>query len=291
MELSPGRQLREAIAGGTLRLFGAPNALVARLIESAGLESCYVSGAALSAGVLALPDEGLFTLSELAQQVAFLARRVDIPLIVDAQAGFGGPINVRRTVMELEAAGAAAIQLNDQLLPKPCGRQSDESLADADTMCGKLRAAVDARRDRDLVIIARTDARSAAGLDDALDRARQYVRAGADWILPEALRDLDEFATFSRQIDAPLVANLAEFEQSPLLTYEELAKLEYAAVLYPVTLLRVGMRAMEAALHVMLDEGSQESILDLLQTPEELDDLLDYHAIEARDRRHMQGES
>jgi methylisocitrate lyase len=147
-------------------------------------------------------------------------------------------------------------------------------------MCAKLRTAAAARRDRDLVLIARTNARGTGGLDEALRRARRYQRAGADWILPEGLNDLEEFATFAREIEAPLVASLAEFGATPLLPYDELAELEYAAVLYPVTLLRVGMRAMEAALHVLLDEGSQESLLDLMQTDDDLNDLLDYRESE-----------
>src|SRR4051812_19784292 len=163
---SPGKLLRDTVADSTIQVPGAFNALAARLIEAAGFEAAYLSGAAFSAGTLALPDVGLFTLTELAQQTTYLTRSVEIPIIVDADTGFGEPLNVHRTIVELEAAGAAAIQLEDQRLPKRCGHLSGKSLVEADEMCTKLRAAVAARTDADLVIIARTDARGVISFDD-----------------------------------------------------------------------------------------------------------------------------
>jgi len=273
---SPGRRLRQLVERDTIQVPGAPNALIGRLIERLGFEAAYLSGAALSAGVLALPDVGLFTLTELAQNAAWLARAVQIPVIVDADTGFGDTVNVERTVRELESAGVAAIQLEDQVLPKRCGHLSGKSLVTADEMCAKIRAAAGARADSDLVLIARTDARGVTDLDDALSRARRYLDAGADWIFPEALVSREEFARFADEIDAPLVANMTEFGKSPLLALDELAELGYAAVLYPVTALRVAMKAIEAALATIADEGTQTSLLDLMQTREELYDLLDY---------------
>jgi methylisocitrate lyase len=287
MEISPGKALRQAADEGTLQVFGAPNALVGRMLEAAGMQACYLSGAALSAGVLGLPDVGLLTLTELVQQAGYLTRSVNIPVIVDADTGFGAAIHVERTVIELEAAGVAAIQLEDQQLPKRCGHLSGKSLVDTDVMCGKLRAAAEIRNDADLVILARTDARGVVGLDEAVERAQRYLEAGADWIFPEALRSVDEFEQFAKRVRAPLVANMTEFGQSPLLAYDDLVDMGYAAVLYPVTLLRVGMRAMEAALHVLLDEGSQEGLLDLMQTREELYELLEYEDFEQRDRHYF----
>lgn len=289
MTNSPGKRLREAVADSCLQVPGAPSALVGRLIERMGFEATYLSGAAFSAGVLGLPDVGLFTLTELAQQTAYLTRGVSIPVIVDADVGFGEALNVERTIRELEAAGAAAIQLEDQLLPKRCGHLSGKSLVSPEAMCAKLRAAAAARRDPDLVIIARTDARGVDGFDAAVSRARQYLAAGADWIFPEALADKDEFERFAREIEAPLVANMTEFGKSPLLTLDELADLGYSVVLYPVTALRVAMKAIEAALAVIASEGSQESVVDLLQTREELYDLLGYKDFEERDRAHFGG--
>jgi methylisocitrate lyase len=259
---------------------------VARLIERCGYDAMYLSGAAFSAGVLGLPDVGLFTLTELAQQTNYLTRACALPLIVDADTGFGEALNVERTVVELEAAGAAAIQLEDQQFPKRCGHLAGKSLVEPEAMCAKLRAAAGAKADPDLVILARTDARGVTSIDDAIERAKSYLEAGADWIFPEALQSKDEFEQFSRAIEAPLVANMTEFGKSPLLSLEELADLGYSAVLYPVTLLRVSMKACEAALNLLATEGTQGDILDLMQTREELYDLLDYDAFEQRDRSH-----
>jgi methylisocitrate lyase len=284
---SPGQRLRDLVAEATIPVPGAFNALSARLIEHTGFEAAYLSGAAFAAGALALPDVGLFTLTELVQHTASIARSVELPLIVDADTGFGEAVNVERTVRELEAAGAAAIQLEDQRLPKRCGHLSGKSLVPADEMCAKLRAAAAARRDPALVIVARTDAPGVDGLEAAIERGQRYLEAGADWLFPEALASREEFARFADEVSAPLVANMTEFGRSPLLSLEELADLGYSAVLYPVTLLRVAMKAVEAALELLGDEGSQASLLDLMQTREELYDLLDYHDYEARDRRYF----
>ncbi len=258
-----------------------------RLIEEAGFSAIYLSGAAFSAGVLALPDIGLFTLTELAQQLSYLTARVTIPVIVDADTGFGDTANVERTVKELERAGAAAIQLEDQVLPKRCGHLSGKSLVSTDAMCAKLRAASGARADDATVILARTDARGVEGFDPAVERARRYVAAGADWIFPEALATSAEFQAFAKAIDVPLVANMTEFGKSPLLTFDELADMGFRVVLYPVTLLRVAMKAAEAMLGILAAEGSQQELLDSMQTRQELYDLLEYDSYEERDREYF----
>jgi methylisocitrate lyase len=286
---SPGKALRQAVADACIQIPGAPNALAARLIERMGFEAMYLSGAAFSAGVLALPDVGLFTLTELAQQTRYLTRACEVPLIVDADTGFGDVVNVERTVEELEAAGAAAIQLEDQQLPKRCGHLSGKSLVDTEAMCAKIRAAVASRRDENLVIIARTDARGVADFDEAVARAHAYLAAGADWIFPEALQSQEEFSRFAQLIEAPLVANMTEFGKSPLLTLEQLGEFGYAGVLYPVTLLRVAARAMEAALALVGSEGIQTELMDVMQTREELYDLLGYDEFEERDREYFGG--
>jgi methylisocitrate lyase len=286
---SPGRVLRELVADSTIQVPGVFNALVARLAQQSGFDALYLSGAAFSAGTLAMPDVGLFTLSELTAETARLCRSVSVPLIVDADTGFGEAIHLERTVRELEVAGAAAIQIEDQRWPKRCGHLSGKSLIEPAEMCAKLRAAAAARQDPSLVLVARTDARGVDSLDDAIDRTKAYLEAGADWIFPEALANRDEFERFADEIDAPLVANMTEFGKSPLLSLEELADLGYAVVLYPVTLLRVAMKAVEAALAVIADEGSQSSLLDLMQTRQELYDLLDYSDYEQRDRQYFNG--
>src|SRR4051794_27258386 len=284
--MSPGKQLRELVAESTIQVPGAPSALFARLIERCGYDAIYLSGAAFSAGILGLPDVGLFTLTELAQHTTYITRACGLPLIVDADTGFGEALNVERTVIELEAAGAAAIQLEDQQFPKRCGHLSGKSLIESAAMCAKLRAAAEARVDPDFVIIARTDARGVTNIDDAIDRAKRYLDAGADWIFPEALQSKEEFEQFARAIDAPLVANMTEFGKSPLLMLDELDELGYSVVLYPVTILRIAMKAAEAALNVIAVEGTQADILDLMQTRDELYELLDYQAFEQRDKRH-----
>ncbi len=291
MSTSPGKLLRAAVEESTIQIPGAFNALVARLVERQGFDAAYLSGAALSAGDLAVPDVGLFTLSELAEQTARIARAIEIPLIVDADTGFGAAVNVERTVRMLETAGAAAIQLEDQCLPKRCGHLSGKTLVSVEEMCAKLRAAADARHDPELVLIARTDARGVESIDDAIGRAKAYLAAGADWIFPEALETRDEFDRFSREIDAPLLANMTEFGRSPLLTLEELAGLGYAGVLYPVTALRIAMKAVEAALAVLDQEGTQAELLDLMQTREELYDVLEYDDYERKDREFFGGEA
>jgi methylisocitrate lyase len=288
---SPGQLLRQAVADSTIQIPGAFNALTARLIEQAGYDAVYLSGAAFSAGSLALPDVGLFSLTELTAETARMSRSVKIPIVVDADTGFGEAIHVERTVRELEAAGAAAIQIEDQQLPKRCGHLSGKSLVEPAEMCAKLRAAAAVRDDSELVIIARTDARGVTSLDDAIYRSQAYLAAGADWIFPEALTDRGEFEKFADEVDAPLVANMTEFGRSPLFTLDELADLGYAAVLYPVTMLRIAMKGVEAALAVLADEGSQAAILDMMQTRQELYDLLGYAGYEARDRRYFGGEA
>ncbi len=289
-QLHPGHQLRGAAAQKTLAIPGAFNALVARLAEQTGFQAVYLSGAAFSAGTLALPDIGLFTLSELVQQTTWITRRVGLPVVVDADTGFGAAVNVERTVIELEAAGAAAIQLEDQQLPKRCGHLSGKSLVEVDEMCSKIRAAAGARRDPALVILARTDARGVEGFEAAIDRARRYVEAGADWIFPEALGDAEEFARAAREIPAPLVANQTEFGQGPLLPLAKFQDWGYAGVLYPVTLLRLAMHAVREGLDTLTREGGQQTVLDRMQTRQELYDLLGYTDYEARDRAYFRGE-
>lgn len=288
--MTPARQLRHLVAEQTIQVPGAPLPLMARLMEQCGYDAVYLSGAALSAS-LGLPDLGLITLTELVEQTRCLTRVCGLPLIVDADTGFGDVLNVERTVSELEAAGAAAIQLEDQEFPKRCGHREGKRLVPAEVMCAKLRAAASARSNPDTILIARTDARGVTGLGDAIERARRYLAAGADWVFPEALLNADEFAAFATAIEAPLVANMTEFGQSPLLTLDELAEMGYSIVLYPVTLLRVAMKAAEAALHLIASEGTQRELLDLMQTREELYELLDYAAFEERARASQQAGS
>lgn len=261
------------------------------MIEQMGFQAAYLSGAAFSAASLAIPDIGLFTLSELTEETKRLTRRTELPIIVDADTGFGEPINVARTVEELESAGAAAIQLEDQQLPKRCGHLSGKTLVSAEEMMAKIRAASSARSDASLVILARTDARGTDGIEAAIDRAKRYVDAGADWIFPEALANREEFQRMAAEVPVPLVANMTEFGKSPLLPLSELSELGYAAALFPVTLLRLAMQTIQDALGTIRDQGSQATLVDQMQTRQKLYDLLGYTDYEASDRSYFSGES
>jgi len=284
---TPGEQFRSALEHPPLVLPGVFNALVARMAERAGFRAVYQSGAAMSAVVAALPDVGLFTQTEFAQQARYLTQAVTIPVISDADTGFGAALAVERTVREFESAGLAGLHLEDQDLPKRCGHLSGKTLVSAEDMASKIKAAVHSRSDSSFVIIARTDARSVEGLPGAIKRAQRYAQAGADLIFPEALQSADEFEHFASQISIPLLANMTEFGQSPLLTAEELAQLGFAAVLFPVTLLRSAMKAVEQTLAQLHFTGTQAAALETMQTRSELYDLLNYQGYEARDQAYF----
>ncbi len=288
---SRGARLRAAWTAQPIMIPGAFNALTAKIAERLGFEAVYLSGGALAAGWAGLPDVGLLSVSEFAEQAAVLARATSLPLLCDADTGFGEPVNVERTVRLYEDAGAAGLHLEDQVLPKRCGHLSGKTLVDPATMVAKVRAAVAARRDSDFVIVARTDARSVEGFDAALSRARAYVAAGADMIFPEALESEEEFARFAQSLDAPLLANMTEFGRSPLLSFEQLAALGYRAVIYPLTALRAAMYAAERTLEHLREHGTQRDLLGQMQTRARLYDLLGYTAWEARDRTYFSGKS
>jgi len=279
-----GAALRQAATRETLGIVGAPFALAGKLVEQAGFDAIYLSGAAFAAGSLGVPDIGLFSRDQLVEQTRILARAVSIPLVVDADTGFGGPREVEETVRLLEEAGAAAVQIEDQpggmtAGGKRCGHLAGKEVVAAEAMGERIAAAAAGRRDSATVIIGRTDARSVLGLDECLRRLHAYRAAGADWLFPEALATRDEFARVGGEFAAEgtvLMANMTEFGVGPLVSIPDLAACGFAAVLYPVTLLRLAMKAMEAGLAVLAAEGTQESLLDLMQSREELYDLLDY---------------
>ena len=284
---SPGARLRAAWADRPIMIPGAFNALTAKLAERLGFAAVYLSGGALSAGWAGVPDIGLLTSTEFAEQAATLARATTLPLLCDADTGFGEAMNVERTVRLFEEAGAAGLHLEDQVLPKRCGHLSGKGLVDPDTMVRKIRAATSARRDRDFVIVARTDARSVEGFDAAVVRARRYVAAGADMIFPEALESAEEFARFADALVCPKLANMTEFGRSPLLPFDVLAALGYRAALYPLTAFRAAMHAAEAALIQLRDVGTQTGLLDRMQSRADLYELLGYRDWEERDKRYF----
>ncbi|MCM3920081.1 methylisocitrate lyase [Frankia sp. AiPs1] len=267
----------ELRSGRLLRLPGAFNPLTAVLIAELGFDGVYVSGAVLSAD-LALPDIGLTTLTEVAGRAGQIARVTDLPTLVDADTGFGEAMNVARTVQLLEDAGLAGCHLEDQVNPKRCGHLDGKSVVATEEMVRRIRAAVAARRDPNFVLCARTDARAVEGLAAATERARAYVDAGADMIFPEAMADAAEFAAVRKAVDVPILANMTEFGKSELLTAATLESAGVNLVIYPVTLLRIAMGAVEDGLRRLLADGTQAGLVDRMQTRARLYELLDYAA-------------
>jgi len=265
-----------------LRLPGAFNPLSARLIEQKGFEGVYVSGAVVSAD-LGLPDIGLTTLTEVAQRAHQIARMTDLPTLVDADTGFGEPMNVARTVQTMEDAGVAGLHIEDQVNPKRCGHLDGKAVVDLDTALKRIRAAADGRRDPDLLIMARTDVRAIDGLAAAVDRARALVDAGADAVFPEAMTGLDEFEAIARAVDVPVLANMTEFGKGRLHTADELRDAGVRIVIYPVTLLRLAMGAAARGLDEIDSAGTQEALLDSMQHRTDLYDLIDYRGYSAFD--------
>ncbi len=284
---SPGRRLRAAWAVETIAVPGAFCPLVARLAERMGFQAVYLSGAALSAG-LGLPDIGLTTASEFADAARTICAACSLPLLCDADTGFGEALNVERTVGPFEQAGAAGLHLEDQVLPKRCGHLSGKQVVDPAVMAGRLRAAVAARRDPDFVIVARTDARGVLGFDEAVRRGRLYLEAGADALFPEALESADEFAAFARAFPGvPLLANMTEFGRSPALDVASLGQMGYRLVLFPVTGLRSALGAVRNVFHDIRVKGHQRDALPGMMTRRELYELLDYDGYDQRDRRYF----
>jgi methylisocitrate lyase len=277
--ISPGekrKSLRAAIASEKLLRFpGSFSPLVSMLIEEIGFDGIYVSGAVLSAD-LGLPDIGLTTLNDVAQRGRAIARTTSLPAIIDIDTGFGEPMNVARSIQEIEEMGLAGCHLEDQINPKRCGHLDNKSLVDAPTMTRKIKAAVEARRDPNFLLIARTDARGPEGMDKAIERAKAYIDAGADMIFPEAMASADEFKQFRDAIQAPLLANMTEFGKSPLLSADELQSIGYNIVIYPVTTLRLAMKAVEDGLKQLHDAGTQADLVDRMQTRARLYQLLEY---------------
>ncbi|MBI3805465.1 MAG: methylisocitrate lyase [Nitrospirae bacterium] len=280
---SPGKRLRQMIKKRSIILPGAFNAFSAELIEQAGFEAVYISGAGLANGVAGVPDIGLLSLSEVTTQAAYITRAVKIPAIADADTGFGEGVHLVRAVGAFEEAGVAGIQIEDQQFPKRCGHLPGKRLIPAKEMVQKIRSAIRARHDPDFIIIARTDARGVTNLRDALDRACRYVDAGADVIFPEALESAEEFATFAQKLDAPLLANMTEFGKSPLLSADDLSKMGYRLILFPMTLFRRAAQAMEETLTTLKKEGTSRGLLGQMQTRRALYEVIHYDDYERLD--------
>lgn len=283
---SPGRVLRDAWAAGPVALPGVFNPLVAKMAERVGFQAVYLSGGALSAGN-GVPDIGLLSVTEFVQHAQMTAEATALPVLCDADTGFGESLNVERTVRLFERAGVAGIHLEDQQMPKRCGHLSGKSLVEPEVMAAKIRAAIAARCDPDFVVIARTDARGVNGFEDAVQRAKLYLNAGADGIFPEALETAEEFARFAKEVPTTLLANMTEFGRSPNLDVATLGPMGYRLVLFPLTAFRVAMKAAEDTLTELFQAGHQAATLPKMLTRAELYDLLGYTGYEQRDRAYF----
>ncbi|MGI9088646.1 MAG: methylisocitrate lyase [Chthoniobacterales bacterium] len=273
---SHSSRLRELLGNGCVAMPGVFNASMGRMVERAGFDALYISGAGLCNATAGVPDVGLLTLTEVALLASYVARAVNIPCIVDADTGFGGAENAARTIEEFERAGLAGCHIEDQEFPKRCGHLAGKSLVTLEEMNEKIAAAAAAKRDKDFLLIARTDARAVESFGQAVKRAQSYLEAGADAIFPEALQNEQEFRDFAKEVKAPLLANMTEFGKSPLLSLGQLAELGYRMVIYPQTAFRVTMFAAGQMLRDLKQSGTQASWLERMQTREELYDLLDY---------------
>jgi methylisocitrate lyase len=272
------RIFRDRLATGELLQFpGAFNPLSAKLIQEKGFDGVYISGAVLAAD-LGLPDIGLTTLTEVAGRSQQISRMTDLPSLVDADTGFGEPLNLARTVQTLEDAGVSAIHIEDQINPKRCGHLDGKAVVDQDTAVKRIASAVDARRDENLLIMARTDIRGVEDLPAAIDRAKRLVDAGADAIFPEAMKDLAEFEAMRKAVDVPILANMTEFGKSELFTKKQLADIGINIVIYPVSLLRLAMGAAMRGLDTLQQDGNLQAVVPEMQTRAELYELLDYEA-------------
>lgn len=270
------KNLKGLMKKGIVVMPGVFNAITARLVEDAGFKALYISGAGLANGVAGLPDIGLLTMTEVLTQSKYIIDAVDIPSLVDGDTGFGEAVNVERMVKELEGIGAGGVHIEDQELPKKCGHLPGKRLVSPQAMAEKVSTAVEARLDDDFLIIARTDARGIEGLDGAIKRANLYLEAGADAIFPEALESKEEFITFARELKAPLLANMTEFGKTPYITVEEFQEMGYSMVIFPLTTMRVMLKAVKEAIERLKLDGTQKGFLDKMFTREEVYRLIGY---------------
>lgn len=287
--VSMGHRLREMLGKHTVVLPGVFNGISALLVEEAGFDGVYISGAGLATGVAGIPDIGLLSREEVARQAGYIVDTIRIPAIVDVDTGYGGPIQVMRTVQVFEKLGMAGIQIEDQVEPKRCGHLGGKSLISTLQMAQKIEAAVRAREETGLLIVARTDARGVEGLAAAIERAKAYRDAGADMIFPEALETVQEFEQFAKEVSGWLLANMTEFGKTPSLSVNTFSEMGYAAVIFPMTLLRVMAKFGGAMLADLKREGTQQGWLDRMQTREELYRLIRYAYFEAMDRQVAKG--
>jgi methylisocitrate lyase len=280
---SAGARLRAAVqAERPLQVVGTINAYHARLAERTGYRAIYLSGGGVAAGSLGLPDLGISTLDDVLTDVRRITDACELPLLVDADTGFGSAFNIARTVKSLTKLGAGGMHIEDQVQAKRCGHRPGKEIVSKQEMADRIKAAVDARTDPEFVIMARTDALAAEGLEAAIERARACVEAGADMIFPEAITELSMYGKFANALGVPILANITEFGQTPLFALEELRSERVGLVLYPLSAFRAMNKAALTVYQAIRRDGTQRGVLDLMQTRAELYDYLDYHAFEQK---------
>jgi len=281
--MTRAEDFRKLLAGKDIVVMpGCFSPLSAKLAERLGFKAAYISGAALTA-MRGLPDIELLTMTEMAELSGAIALGTSMPCIADADTGYGGVLSIQRTVREYERRGLAGLHLEDQLSPKRCGHLSGKRLCSPEEMVQRVIAAVDAKQQKDFLVIARTDARAVEGFDAAVERAKLYLKAGADAIFPEAMESKEEFGEFARKVKAPLLANMTEFGKSPLLSAAELQALGYRMVIFPVTALRVALKAVEETYRELREKGTQAALLPRMKTRQELYDIIGYASYEKKD--------
>jgi methylisocitrate lyase len=281
--MSAGAKLRDAVAkSAPLQIPGTINAYCALLAERAGFEAIYLSGAGVANASFGLPDLGVTTLNDVVEDARRITAATELPLLVDADTGFGSAFNIARTVRELERSGVAGMHIEDQEQAKRCGHRPNKATVSTEEMCDRLKAAVDARADRTFVIMARTDAFAREGQQASLERAATYVEAGADMVFAEALYTLDDYRAFTHAIGVPVLANLTEFGLTPLFTTDELGAVGVKLILYPLSAFRAMSRAALEVYTAIREQGTQKQVVAKMQTREELYGVLDYHAYERK---------
>lgn len=283
MNQAPGETFRNAVeTERPLQIVGVINAYCARLAERAGFRALYLSGAGVANAAFGLPDLGMTTLTDVAEEARRITDTTSLPLLVDVDTGWGSPLTIGRTIREMTRAGVAAVHLEDQIDAKRCGHRPGKQLVTAEVMVGRLKAAVDARTDPSLVVMARTDAAAGEGLQAAIDRAARYVEAGADMIFAEALTEAEHFRRFADAIPVPVLANMTEFGRTPLMTVDEIRSLGIRLVLYPLTAFRAMNAAAANVYQTLRSAGTQVDLLPAMQSRVDLYDVLDYYAFESR---------
>jgi methylisocitrate lyase len=281
--LSAGAKFRQAVLDEQpLQVMGAINAYHARLATQVGYKALYISGGGVAAGSLGIPDLGISTLDDVLTDVDRITNVTDLPVLVDIDTGFGGAFNIARTIKAMIKAGAGAVHIEDQVQEKRCGHRPNKAIVSQSEMVDRIKAAVDAKTDDDFVIMARTDALAVEGLESAIDRACACVEAGADMIFPEAMTELSMYQQFAQAVKVPVLANITEFGSTPLFTVEQLAQHDVSLVLYPLSAFRAMNQAALNVYQSVREHGTQQHVIDLMQTRDELYDYLDYHSYEAK---------